>query len=275
MATAPEIPHCPPVTIHTLLDMKRRGEKIAMLTGFDFPIAKLLDETGVDVILVGDSLGMAVMGNETPLAVTIEDIIYHTRAVARARERALIVADMPFMSYQVNAEQAAINAGRLMSEGNAHAVKLEGGKAMLPQVEAIGRCGIPVMGHLGLTPQSVHKFGGFKVQARDEVAAQRLLDDALALQDAGVFSVVLECVPMDLAAKVTEALSIPTIGIGAGNYTDGQVLVTNDMLGVYGEFKPKFVKRYADLESVIRGAVGTYIAEVKERAFPDDAHSFH
>lgn len=264
-----------PVTIHTLRDMKCRGDKITMLTGYDYPIAKLLDLAGIDVILVGDSLGMAVMGNDTPLTVTLEHIIYHTQAVARAQSRALLVADMPFMTYQVSAEQAAINAGRILSEGGAHAVKLEGGHTMLPQVETVTRCGIPVMGHLGLTPQSIHQFGGFKVQGRDKDAAKQLLDDALALQDAGIFALVLECVPMELAAQVTEAVAIPTIGIGAGSYTDGQVLVTNDMLGLFDDFMPKFVRRYADLGAVIRDAVASYVRDVKDSRFPDEAHSYH
>ncbi len=263
-----------PVTIHTLREMKTRGEKITMLTGYDYPITKLMDAAGVDVVLVGDSLGMAVMGNETPLPVTLDDIIYHTKAVVRARRRALIVADMPFMTYQISAEQAALNAARLISEGGAHAVKLEGGRDMLPQVETIGRC-IPVMGHLGLTPQSVHKFGGFRVQARDEDAAKQLLEDAVALEKSGAFALVLECVPMELAAQVSEALSIPTIGIGAGAYTDGQVLVTNDMLGLFEDFTPKFVKKYAELGTVIGDAFATYIDDVKQRRFPDAAHAYH
>lgn len=264
-----------PVTIHTLRAMKTRGEKITMLTGFDYPVAKLMDQAGIDVMLVGDSLGMAVMGNETPLTVTLDHIVYHTQAVVRGRQRALIVADMPFMSYQISAEQAALSAGRLISEGGAHAVKLEGGRPMLPQVETIGRCGIPVMGHLGLTPQSVHKFGGFRVQARDADAQKQLLDDALALEAAGVFSIVLEAVPMELAAQVTEALTVPTIGIGAGSFTDGQVLVTNDMLGLFEDFTPKFVKKYADLSTVIRDAFAAYIDEVKTCRFPDAAHAYH
>ena len=268
MATAP-------VTIHTLRQMKDRGDKISMLTGFDYPIAKVMDRAGVDVILVGDSLGMAVMGYDTPLTVTLEHIIYHTQAVVRGRRRALIIADMPFMTYQISAEQAAINAGRMIREGGAHAVKLEGGGPMLPQVEAIGRCGIPVMGHLGLTPQSIHKFGGFKVQGRDEEAARRLLDDALALEAAGAFSLVLECVPMELAAQVTEALAIPTIGIGAGSFTDGQVLVTNDMLGLFDDFTPKFVKRYAEVGTIVREAVESYIDDVKTARFPTEAYAYH
>lgn len=264
-----------PVTIHTLRDMKRRGEKITMLTGFDYPMTKLMDEAGVDIILVGDSVGMAVMGNSTPLNVTLDQIVYHTQAVARGRGRALIVADMPFMTYQVSAEQAALNAGRLLTEGGAHAVKLEGGRPMLPQVETLARCSIPVMGHLGLTPQSIHKFGGFKVQGRGDDAGKRLLDDALALQDAGIFALVLECVPMELAAQVTEALAVPTIGIGAGSYTDGQVLVTYDMLGVFSDFTPKFVKRYAQLSTTIRDAFSAYIDDVKQCRFPDEVHSYH
>lgn len=261
------------IRVPHLLEMKRRGEKITMLTAYDYTLARLLERAGIEVILVGDSLGNVILGYETTLPVTLDDMIRHAQAVRRAVTRPLVVVDMPFMSYQVSVERALESAGRLMQEGGADAVKLEGGRAMAPVVRRLTEIGIPVMGHVGMTPQSVHALGGFRVQGRDAETAQRLLDDALALQEAGAFAVVLELVPKEVAARVTEALQIPTIGIGAGNACDGQVLVLHDMLGI-DESTKRFVKRYANLAGEIERAVAAYIAEVKSGAFPADEHSF-
>jgi 3-methyl-2-oxobutanoate hydroxymethyltransferase len=262
------------ITLKTVLGMKKRGEKIAMLTAYDYQTALLVDRAGVELILVGDSLGMVVLGYENTIPVTIEEIIHHTKAVARGRRRAFLVGDLPFMSYQASVEDAVRNAGRLIKEGGAEAVKLEGGRRMEAVLKAILGADIPVMGHIGLTPQSLHQFGGYRIQGRDDESAERLFDDALFLDEVGCFSMVLEGIPWRLAKRITEAVSIPTIGIGAGVHCDGQVLVINDLLGMMDDFTPKFVKRYADVGKVISEAVGDYIKEVKEGRFPDDAHSY-
>jgi 3-methyl-2-oxobutanoate hydroxymethyltransferase len=262
------------VTVPHILKMKQRGEKITCLTAYDYSFARILDEAGVEMLLVGDSLGCVVQGNSDTLAVTMDEMIYHTRLVARGRKRALVIGDMPFLSYQASREQALINAGRFLKEAGAEAVKLEGGVAMKETVAAIVSAGIPVMGHIGLTPQSVHRFGGYKIQGREKASREIILRDAEAVQEAGAFSVVLEGVPLDLAREITERLAIPTIGIGAGTHCDGQVLVIHDMLGLFDDFTPKFVKRYADLKAVMTGAVKSYIGEVKDGKFPAEEHSF-
>jgi 3-methyl-2-oxobutanoate hydroxymethyltransferase len=259
-----------PVTVSDFLSARSRGVKLSVLTAYDYTSARLLDEAGVDCILVGDSLGMVIQGNPHCLTVTLDEMIYHTRLVARGVKRALVVADLPFMSYQVNAEQALLSAGRLVKEGGAHAVKLEGGERSAEAIRKIVEAGIPVMGHIGMTPQSVRAFGGFRVQ-RDE---PQLIDDAKAVAHAGAFSVVLECVPAEFAAKVTAMLQIPTIGIGAGVHCDGQVLVFHDVLGLFDDLRPKFVKRYAELGAAIRDAVTRYCAEVREGTFPGAEHEF-
>jgi len=262
------------VTIHTLRQMKERGEKIAVLTAYDATFARLLDEAGADVLLVGDSLGMVVQGHDTTLPVTLDEIAYHTRAVVRGARRAHVVGDMPFMSYQASIEQGVANAGRLMKEGGCHSVKLEGGAIHADLVRRLVAAGIPVMGHIGLTPQSYHQLGGFKVQGRDDGGRQRLLDDARALEDAGAYSIVLEAIPSDIAREISAAVSVPTIGIGAGVGCDGQVLVCYDMLGMDESFKPRFVRRYATLGQTIKESVGRYVAEVRGGQFPSDAESF-
>ncbi len=262
------------VTVPHILKMKQRGEKITCLTAYDYSFARILDEAGVEMLLVGDSLGCVVQGNPNTLAVTMDEMIYHTRLVARGRKRALVIGDMPFLSYQTSREQALINAGRFLKEAGAEAVKLEGGVAMKETIAAIVSAGIPVMGHIGLTPQSVHRFGGYKIQGREKASREIILRDAEAVQEAGAFSVVLEGVPLDLAREISERLAIPTIGIGAGTHCDGQVLVIHDMLGLFDDFTPKFVKRYADLKAVMTVAVKSYIGEVKERKFPAEEHSF-
>lgn len=262
------------VTTAALAEMKTRGEKIAVITAYDWATAKLLDETGVDVLLVGDSLGMVMLGLENTLPVTMEDMLHHCRAVARGAKRAFLVGDMPFMSYQVSPEQALANAGRFLQEAGMHAVKVEGGGEILPAVQKMTSNGIPVMAHLGLTPQHVHQLGGYKVQGRTRDAAQRIIDHALALQDAGAFSLVLECVPQDLAKTISTRLTIPTIGIGAGPGCDGQVLVFHDLVGLYDRFRPKFVKQYAQAGQVIRDGVRQYVAEVKNGSFPGPEHVF-
>lgn len=262
------------VTIQTLKQKKARGEKIAMLTAYDATFARLLDEAGADVLLVGDSLGMVIQGHDTTLPVTLDEIAYHCRAVARGARRAHVVGDMPFMSYQASIEQGMISAGKLMKEGGCHSVKLEGGAVHAPLVERLVGAGIPVMGHIGLTPQSFHQLGGFKVQGRDPGGRQRLLDDAQCLQDAGAYAIVLEAIPADIAREITAALEVPTIGIGAGSGCDGQVLVSYDALGMDESFKPRFVRRYAGLGDAIKQAIGHYVADVKSGAFPSDAESF-
>jgi 3-methyl-2-oxobutanoate hydroxymethyltransferase len=259
-----------PVTVPDFLSARARGQRLTVLTAYDCTMARLLDTTGVDSILVGDSLGMVVQGQADSLAVTLDEMIYHTRMVMRGVRRALVVTDLPFMSYQVSPQQALESAGRIIKEGGAHAVKLEGGTRSAAAVQAITTADIALMGHIGLTPQSVRRLGGFKVQ-RD---AQRLLDDALAIEAAGAFAIVLECIPTDLAARITEAVKIPTIGIGAGPRCDGQVLVTPDLLGLFDDFRPRFVKQYADLGDLIRAAVGSYCREVREGTFPAAEHGF-
>jgi 3-methyl-2-oxobutanoate hydroxymethyltransferase len=262
------------VTIHTLRQKKAAGDRIAMLTCYDATFARLLDDGGVDVLLVGDSLGMVVQGHSTTLPVTLDEMIYHTRAVARGARRAQILGDLPFMSYQASLSEAMHSAGRLMKEGGAEAVKLEGGAQHAELVAKLVGAGIPVMGHIGLTPQSFHQLGGFKVQGREAGAARRLVDDAVSLQQAGAYAIVLEGIPLELAADITKAVDVPTIGIGAGPYCDGQVLVIYDLLGMNEEFKPKFVRRYENLSVRIRTAVDEYVADVKSGAFPDDSESF-
>ncbi|WIF94140.1 3-methyl-2-oxobutanoate hydroxymethyltransferase [Caminicella sporogenes] len=261
-------------TVSSFLKAKQKGEKISMLTAYDYSTAKLLDEAGVDSLLVGDSLGMVMLGYENTLQVTVDDIIHHCRAVARGAKRAMVIGDMPFLSYHVSIEDTIRNAGRIIQEGNAHAVKLEGCMEVIDKIKAIVKAQIPVMGHLGLTPQSINVFGGFKVQGKTEKQAKRIIEEALMLQEAGVFAVVLECVPEKLARIITEKLDIPTIGIGAGKYCDGQVLVTQDMLGMYTDFIPKFVKKYASLCEDIKNATQNYIKEIKEGIFPSDEHTF-
>ena len=261
------------VTTTQLLKKKARAEKIVMIAAYDYPTAVLADEAGVDSVLVGDSLGMVVLGYETTLPVTLDDMIHHTRAVVRGAQRALVAVDLPFLTYQTGTADAVRNAGRLLQEG-ASAVKLEGGVDICPQVRALVSAGIPVIGHLGLTPQSIHVFGGYKLQGRDEEAAQRILSDAQALEHSGAFAIVLECIPEDLAARITASLSIPTIGIGAGVHCDGQVLVLHDMLGIAGKVKPRFVKQYARLGNVIQEALEQYAREVREGKFPGPEHSF-
>jgi 3-methyl-2-oxobutanoate hydroxymethyltransferase len=262
------------ITVHTLLDMKRRGEKIVMLTAYDYQTALVEDRAGVEMILVGDSLGMVVLGYENTLPVTVDEVVHHTKAVSRARPRAMLVGDMPFMSYQAGVEDAIRNAGRLVKEGGAEGVKLEGGRRMAAVIRGVLDADIPVMGHVGLTPQSLHRFGGYKVQGRDAGSADRLVDDAKFLDDAGCFSIVLEGIPTPLARRITEAVTIPTIGIGAGPHCDGQVLVVNDMLGMMENFSPKFVKRYNEFGKLMGEAFSKYIAEVKEGKFPSKEQSY-
>lgn len=263
------------ITTATIREKKAKGEIITMLTAYDACFARLLDDAGVDMLLVGDSLGNVILGYDSTLAVTMEDMLHHVRAVCRGASRSLVVADMPFMSYQVSVEEALRNAGRFLKETGAQAVKLEGGKEVVPAVKAMTAAGIPVVGHLGLTPQSVHQMGGFKVQGKDLSAAQRLIDDARALEEAGAFALVLECIPARLASKASQELSIPTIGIGAGSGCDGQVLVTYDLLGLLPGFKPKFVKGYRMLHTEVSNAVREYIDEVRNRQFPAPEHSFN
>ncbi len=261
----------------TILDIKKmkvQGEKITVLTAYDYGMASILDESDIDIILVGDSLGMVVLGYDTTLPVTMEDMLHHTKAVSRAAQNALIVADMPFLSYQISPATALANAGRFLQEANAQAVKLEGGREYAETVQKIVSAGIPVMAHLGLTPQSIHQIGGYKVQGKKEDAARKIIEEAKILEEAGAFSLVLECIPEGLASEITHSLTIPTIGIGAGVNCDGQVLVINDMLGIYERFTPKHVKKYANLNLEIKKAVKTYIAEVKHGTFPYNEHSF-
>jgi 3-methyl-2-oxobutanoate hydroxymethyltransferase len=261
-------------TVATFLEMKQKGEKITMLTAYDYSMAKVLDRAGVDSILVGDSLGMTMLGYENTLAVTIEDMIHHTKAVKRGTEEALVVCDMPFMSYHISAEDAVANAGRIIKETGAHAVKVEGGSVVEKQIRAIVNAQIPVMGHLGLTPQSVNAMGGFLVQGKSEEQAKLIIEEAKLLEKIGCFSIVLECIPEKLARIISEHVSIPTIGIGAGAGCDGQVLVIQDMLGLTSDFSPKFVKHYAELGVSIDEAVRTYCSEVKSGVFPALTHTF-
>ncbi len=261
-------------SVATFQKMKDEGTKISMLTAYDYSTAKLQDEAGVNSILVGDSLGMVMLGYEDTLSVTMEDMIHHTAAVARGAKNALVIADMPFMSYEPSVELAVQNAGRLMKEGRANAVKLEGGVRVAAQIKAITTAGIPVCAHIGLTPQSVNAFGGFKVQGKTEEGAQQMIDDALAIQEAGAFAVVLECVPAKLAALISEKLTIPTIGIGAGAGCDGQVLVYQDMLALFSDFKPKFVKHFGNIGPQMTAAFKAYDEEVKAGTFPAEEHTF-
>src|SRR5512136_2751368 len=265
----------PKVTTMSVRQMKKTGDKITILTAYDYATAALMDEAGIDVILVGDSLGMTVLGYENTLPVTMDEMIHHTKAVTRGAKYALIIGDMPFMSYNTSERDAILNAGRFMKEGGADAVKLEGGAGVKETVRTIVRAGIPVMGHLGLTPQTISMLGGFKVQGKDAQAAQKIIDDAISLEDAGAFSVLLEAIPAPIAKRVTERLNVPTIGIGAGVHCDGQVLVVHDMLGLFDRFTPKFAKRYVNLSEVILKAFDSYIDDVKKGAFPEDQHSFH
>lgn len=261
----------------TVLDfqrMKAEGEKIAVLTSYDFPLTGIMDGCGVDMILVGDSVGVVVAGHDNTLPVTMEDMIYHTRAVMRARPKAFVVADLPFLSYQTDLKSARLNAGLLVKDGGAAAVKIEGGANVADTIGAIADMDVPVVGHIGLTPQSLHRMGGFKVQGKGEEQAEKLVADALAVERAGAFAVVLEGIPMMLAKRITAELSIPTIGIGAGPYCDGQVLVIHDILGLCSKYSPKFVKRYAELAPIIAEACSNYIADVKGGAFPEERHSF-
>jgi len=262
------------VTTTRLKEMKKSGEKITVLTCYDYSTAKMLDKAGIEILLVGDSLGMVLLGYDSTLPVTMEDMILHTKAVSRGTKKAMLVADMPFMSYQISREESVRNAGRFLQEAGANAVKLEGGREIADTIKAINDTGIPVMGHLGLTPQSINKIGGYRVQGRDEAAARIILNNALALQDAGVFAIVLECIPAHLAKTVSERLDIPTIGIGAGAECDGQVLVIHDLLGLYSDISPKFAKKYANLHNAILEAVGQYKAEVKQGRFPGREHSY-
>ena len=264
-----------PVTVPAITARKNSEKKITALTAYDFSFAKLLDNTEIDILLVGDSLGMVSQGHENTLSVTLEDVLYHTRSVKRGANRALVVADMPFMSYQVSLEQAVTNAGRLIQEGHAAAVKLEGGKRMADRVHAITQAGIPVMGHVGLTPQSVHQFGGYKIQGKTFLDSKQIKQDAKDLQKAGAFSIVLEGMPEELASEITQDLEIPTIGIGAGAKCDGQILVIHDLLGLNPDFSPKFVKHYAQLADVIQNAVSEFIGEVHSKAFPAPKHSYN
>ena len=261
-------------TAATFAAAKAKGEKLSMLTAYDYSTAKLEDESGINGILVGDSLGNVVLGYEDTVSVTMEDMIHHGAAVARGAKNALVVVDMPFMSYEVTVEEAVRNAGRLMKEGRAGAVKLEGGVRVAEQIRAIVKAGIPVMGHIGLTPQSINVFGGFKVQGKSEEAARALLADAKAVEEAGAFAVVIEAAPAALAQMITDAVSIPTIGIGAGAGCDGQILVYQDMLGMFSDFTPKFVKRYANVGEVMREAFANYAAEVASGAFPTEEHTY-
>ncbi len=261
-------------TVKTFQQMKDNGEKISMLTAYDYSTAKLEDAAGINGILVGDSVGNVALGYENTIKVTMEDMIHHGAAVARGAKDSLVVIDMPFMSYQTSVYDAVVNAGRLMKEGGAEAVKLEGGTEMVPVIEAITRASIPVMGHLGLTPQSINAFGGYKVQGKSEAAAQKLLDDARAIEAAGCFAIVLECVPAKLAQKVSETVHIPTIGIGAGSGCDGQILVYADMLGTFTDFKPKFVQYFAQAGEMMTKAFQDYDAAVKNTSFPAPEHTY-
>ena len=261
-------------TVLTFQEAKRKGEKLTMLTAYDYSTAKLMDEAGVNSILVGDSLGNVMLGYEDTLSVTMEDMIHHGAAVSRGAKNALVVIDMPFMSYQTSVYDAVVNAGRLMKEGRGNAVKLEGGREVCPQIKAIVNAGIPVCAHLGLTPQSINAFGGHKVQGKTEEAARKLIENAKAVEEAGAFAVVLECVPKKLADLVTKEVNIPTIGIGAGNGCDGQVLVYQDLLGMFSDFTPKFVKKYANVGEVMKEAFANYIKEVAEGSFPSAEHEY-
>lgn len=262
------------MTVPEFQKRKREGKKLIVVTAYDALFARIIEQAGIDVMLVGDSLGVVVQGNKDTLSVTMDDMLYHTKLVAGAAQRALVIGDMPFLSYQVSVEEAVRNAGRFLQSGAA-AVKLEGGAPVMDRIAALTKFGIPVMGHLGMTPQSVHQYGGYKVQGRDRHSADALLEDAKALEAAGAFAVVLEAVPADLARRVTEALTIPTIGIGAGPHCDGQVLVLYDLLGLFDDFTPKFIKPYAHLKADALQALRRYKEEVEEGKFPSDSESYH
>ena len=262
------------VTTHRLIEMKRKGEKLAMLTAYDYTMASIIDAAGIDIILVGDSASNVMAGNITTLPITLDQMIYHAKSVVRGVKRALVVADMPFGTYQVNADEAVKNAIRIMKETHADALKLEGGEEILPSIRKILDAGIPIMGHLGLTPQSINKFGTYGVRAKDEAEAAKLCHDAQLLQEAGCFALVLEKIPAQLATKVAESLEIPVIGIGAGSGVDGQVLVCTDMLGMTADFTPRFLRRYADLHTVITDAVGNYVGDVKACDFPNEKEQY-
>jgi len=262
------------VTITDLHAKKQDGKKITMLTAYDYPIARLVDDAGIDCILVGDSLGMVVLGYESTVPVTMDEMIHHSKAARRGTRFAFLIGDMPFMSYQVSKEEAIKNAGRFMKEAGCDAVKLEGGNEVLAVTRAIEDAGIPVLGHLGLTPQTISKLGGYKVQGKDAEAAKKILDEAMALEKAGCFAIVLECVPEEVSKIITEKLSIPTISCGAGRYCDGQVLVTNDMVGLFDRFVPKFVKQYVKLSGLISDAFKKYKSEVEDGTFPAPEHTF-
>jgi 3-methyl-2-oxobutanoate hydroxymethyltransferase len=262
------------ITIHDLLKKKREEKKITMLTAYDYPLARIVDEAGIDAILVGDSLGMVVQGLENTLPVTMDEMIYHTRIVSRAVKNAMVIGDLPFMSYQVGAEEAVRNAGRFLKEAGASAVKLEGGAEVAEHIRAMTKSDIPVMAHIGLTPQSIHRMGGYKIQGKTEESAKRLLEEAHIVEDAGAFSLLLEAIPEGLAKKITEEMTIPTIGIGAGPYCDGQVLVLHDVIGLFDRFLPRFAKRYANLRDDVLKAVTSYKEEVEKGIFPSEKHSF-
>lgn len=262
------------ININQIKEMKQKGEKVTMLTAYDYTTAKIIDEAGIPLILVGDSLGMVVLGYESTIPVTIDDMLHHTKAVVRGTKQAMVIGDMPFMTYQISVDDALKNAARFIQEGGAQAVKLEGGVTIAERVRRIVECGIPVMGHIGLTPQSIHQFGGYKVQGKTPEAATRMLNDARALEEAGAFAIVLETVPAPLATLITQRVSIPTIGIGAGIGCDGQVQVINDILGSFTDFVPKHAKQYAKLSEIIRAAVTEYRNEVKAGSFPTDEQSF-
>ena len=261
-------------TAVTFKEMKKKGEKISMLTAYDYSTAKIIDESGINGILVGDSLGNVMLGYPDTVSVTMEDMIHHGAAVARGAKDALVVIDMPFMSYQASVYDAVVNAGRLMKEGRGGAIKLEGGEEIIPQVEAIVKASIPVMGHIGLTPQSINTMGGYKAQGRDIASAKKLIRDAKLLEEAGAFAITLECVPADLATYVSEMLTIPTIGIGGGNGTDGQILVYADMLSMFSDYKPKFVKQFANVGEMMREGIKAYDAEVKAGTYPAEEHTY-
>ena len=262
------------ITVNDFIKKKSEGRKIVMLTAYDYPFARLADEAGMDALLVGDSLAMVVQGLETTLPVTMDEMIYHTRMVSRGAENAMVIGDMPYMSYQVSVEEAVRNAGRFIKEGGAQAIKMEGGSEVCDRIEAFTRSEIPVMAHIGLTPQAVNRMGGYKVQGKSDEARKKLLQEAKAVEDAGAFTLVLEAIPMDLAKEITESISIPTIGIGAGPHCDGQILVLHDVIGLFDRFVPKFVKRYAELKDDAVTAIEKYRKEVESGQFPTEDHSF-
>ncbi len=263
-----------PVTIHDILKKKKEGVRITMLTAYDYPFAQIVDEAGIDMILVGDSLGMVVQGHDNTLPVTMDEMIYHTKIVSRAVSNSMVIGDMPFMSYQTGVSDAVMNAGRFLKESGASAVKLEGGAEVTEHITAMTRADIPVMAHIGLTPQSIHRMGGYKVQGKTEEAAKKLIEEAHKVEDAGAFSLLLEAIPMDLAGTITKELSIPTIGIGAGPQCNGQVLVLHDVIGLFDRFTPKFVKKYANMKSDVLTAVKKYKEEIENGTFPSDEESF-